>query len=155
MHTWACFYNIIFDILFCDSFYNINFAILVCDGFYNNTVSSSFVMVFMILTVPFYLGWFLQKAKIASDRPCEQVAREGKLFLVRAVPLIHIFPETFYQVQKIVMFSQLTSTFLDILVVNPMVRQQRMKIVAATPPTTMLSLLAEVALVLENLYSCK
>ena len=29
-----------------------------------------------------------------------------------------------------------------------------MKMVAATPPTTMLSLLAEVALVLENLYSC-
>ena len=36
-----------------------------------------------------------------------------------------------------------------------MVRQQRMKMAAATPPTTMLSLLAEVALVLENLYSCK
>ena len=40
-------------------------------------------------------------------------------------------------------------------VVTPMVRQQRMKMVAATPPTTMLSLLVEVALVLENLYSCK
>ena len=46
--------------------------------------------------------------KILNDRPCDRVACECEISIVHARPTMQIYPKTFYRVQNILMFMQLS-----------------------------------------------